>query len=168
MLLSSLLALGTVAPEPPVEVEDDRSRIQRHLRTVACFAECLDVEVAYQGQCKGEDTTTGWPSPGTGGESTAGSSGTADDTDGTGAGATGTGGEHGTTGETSATSGPDGGATTGASTTAGATTAAETDAPQDADDDGLDAKGCGCRSSGPAGGWLALVLGLALRRRRST
>lgn len=139
----------------------------------ACFAtDCAGVEVAYKGVCKGEDTTTGWPTPGTDGTGDATGSTAAPETTGTDPDTTGaphpettatTGSAPATTSETtdgdpplttSATDAPP--ATTGDST--GTTAAPETteDKP----------KGCDCNTrDGHTGALLLALLALLPRRR---
>lgn len=143
----------------------------------ACYAEtCADVEIAYAGVCKGEDTTTGWPSPGTTADATGGSSDTGSSGDtgtadaGTGAATTdepastgpastsgGTTGEPATTGDAAST-----GASTGVAATTGATGDSDDGPSQAPAQDG----GCGCRSPAGAHGLLLALLALLPRRRR--
>lgn len=134
----------------------------------ACYAEtCAGVEIAYEGVCKGEDTTTTWPAPGTTGDGTGGSSGA-----GTGdTGSDGTGSDDSTAGSAttgSATTGPATTGTTGGPGTTGATADSDADSGSDGGSSQEKPKdeGCGCRSPAGENGLLLALLALIPRRRR--
>ncbi len=105
-----------------------------------CFATCAGVEVDHAGVCEGEDTTTGWPAPGTG------ESGDATGSESTG-GSTSTGAGETSTGD------------------AGPGDASSSDT---GDEESKPRSGGGCRTTGeaPAAALLGLLGLLALRRGR--
>jgi hypothetical protein len=139
----------------------------------ACQAtQCAGVAIAHEGLCAGEDTTTGWPAPGTtGDESSSGSSGgeTGSSTSGELPGSTGASDESsggdttgsGGTGTTGTTGGEP-----GTSDGSGEASSGSSGGLDHEPDDGEQPKtASGCRVAGPDAASLCALLLLGLRRR---
>ena len=145
-----------------------------------CYATCAGVDVEHAGVCEGEDTTTGWPAPGTGGSESGGGqsnsseSNNSESGDATGTGAESTGGARGTsttgsastsTGDTSTSTGDAGAGDASDGTSAGDASSSDTST---GDDPSKSRTGCGCRTTGdgPAAALLGLLARLTRRRGR--
>lgn len=132
----------------------------------ACLAEqCAGVEIAHEGLCAGEDTTTGWPAPGTSGDDGSSGSGST--------GSSGSTGEVMTTGgamTTGVTSGeaPDPGTSSGDASSTGsgdASSSGSSGGVAHPPEDGEQARASGCRVAGSDAASLCALLLLGLRRR---